>query len=279
MNIYISASELAVLTRHNTYKDISEMYIKYWQKYFKSDYDRIIASVSKTNQKIKLPESASQSVARIAKEHNLKKEDVEKVFKSSNKKTVTSMNKDRESALKSMLKKVPKKEQDLLTKSVNSVAFTNFGTKNETGGVKLFEQLRNVVVETPSNYYSENLFIIEDHNNKPTTWSIGGKIDGIYTNNDGDKIILEIKNRMRGLFNSLRDYEKVQCYAYMHILDLEQVSLAECYKTKEGNEMCIIDITWDDDYWETEIVDKLSNFIDDFYDFLKDDNRKRAIIT
>ena len=124
-----------------------------------------------------------------------------------------------------------------LTKSVNSVAFTNFGTKNETGGVNLFEQLRTVVVETPSKYFSNNLFITEDHNNKPTTWSIGGKIDGIYTNNDGDKVILEIKNRMRGLFNSLRDYEKVQCYAYMHILDLEQVSLAECYKTKEGNEI------------------------------------------
>ena len=279
MNIYISASELAVLTRHNTYKDISEMYIKYWQKYFKSDYDRIIASVSKTNQKIKLPETASQSVARIAKEHNLKKEDVEKVFKSSNRKTVTSMNKDRESALKSMLKKVPKKEQDLLTKSVNSVAFTNFGTKNETSGVKLFEQLRNVVVETPSNYFSENLFIIEDHNNKPNTWCIGGKIDGLYINNDGNKIILEIKNRMRGLFNSLRDYEKVQCYAYMHILYLKKVSLAECYKTKDGTEMSVTDIMWDDDFWETEIVDKLSHFIDDFYDFLKDDNRKREIIT
>ena len=278
MNIYISASELAVLTGHNTYKDISEMYIKYWQKYFKSDYDRIIDSVSKTNQKIKLPETASQSVARIAKEHNLKKEDVEKVFKSSNRKTVTSMNKDRESALNSMLKTVPKKEQDLLTKSVNSVAFTNFGTKNETSGVKLFEQLRNTVVETPSKYYSKNLFIIEDQNKKPNNWSIGGKIDGLYTN-DGDKVILEIKNRMRGLFNSLRDYEKVQCYAYMYALNLEQVSLAECYKTKEGTEMCIIDITWDDDYWETEIVDKLSNFIDDFYDFLKDDNRKKEIIT
>ena len=279
MNIYISASELAVLTKHNTYKDISEMYIKYWQKYFKSDYERILASISNTNQKIKLPETASQSVARIAKEHNLKKEDVEKAFKSSNKKNVNSMNKDRESALKSMLKKVPKKEQELLTKSVNSVAFTNFGTKNETSGVVQFEQLRNVMVETPSNYYSENLFMIEEHSNKPNTWCIGGKIDGLYTNNDGDKVILEIKNRMRGLFNTLRDYEKVQCYAYMHILDLEQVSLVECYKTKDGTEMSVTDITWDDDFWETEIVDKLSYFIDDFYEFLKDDNRKRAIIT
>ena len=279
MNIYISASELAVLTKHNTYQDISKMYIKYWQKYFRSDYDRIIATISKTNQKIKLPETASQSVARIAKEHNLKKEDVEKALKSSSRKNVNSMNKDRESALKSMLKKVPKKEQDLLTKSVNSVAFTNFGTKNETSGVMQFEQLRNVMVETPSNYYSNNLFNIEDHNNKPNTWYIGGKIDGIYTNDDGDKVILEIKNRMCGLFNSLRDYEKIQCYAYMYILDLEKVSLAECYKTKDGSEMSVTDITWDDDLWETEIVDKLSYFIDDFYDFLKDDNRKREIIT
>ena len=37
MNIHISASELAVLTGHNTYRDKSELYVKYWKKYWKDD--------------------------------------------------------------------------------------------------------------------------------------------------------------------------------------------------------------------------------------------------
>ena len=58
----------------------------------------------------------------------------------------------------------------------------------------------------------------------------GGKVDGIAsvpinTNPKGKgkgklktkQVILKIKNRVNRLFNEVRDYEKVQCYAYMYL--------------------------------------------------------------
>ena len=50
-------------------------------------------------------------------------------------------------------------------------------------------------------------------------WSIGGKVDGIAFEEDNSKRILEIKNRVNRLFYNLRDYEKIQIYSYMFILD------------------------------------------------------------
>ena len=56
-------------------------------------------------------------------------------------------------------------------------------------------------------------------------WSIGGKVDGIAFEEDNSKRILEIKNRVNKLFNVVRDYEKVQCYAYMYALDIPKYIL------------------------------------------------------
>ena len=81
------------------------------------------------------------------------------------------------------------------------------------------------------------------------------------------------------VIQSVRDYEKVQCYAYMFILDLQKVHLCECIKETDKTKMNIIDIVWDEDYWRESVVDKVSEFIDDFYDFLKDTNRKFELIS
>ena len=280
MNIVISASELAILTGHNSYRPKSELYIKYWQRYFKQDFERISYLIKKSNKKVILPETAGQTVSRLAKEHNIKREDVSKLFNASREKSASKMNSTKKSALDSMLKQIPKNQQELLTKSANSVAYTNFGTKNETNGVKLFEKMRGVTVDTPSRYYKTDLFIIEEDNQEQShIWTIGGKIDGLFKDESGMSVILEIKNRMKGLFKKLRDYEKVQCYAYMFALDLKCVNLAECYKKGDSIDMGVIEINWEESFWEAEILEKVSEFVDDFYDFLDDDNRKIEIIS
>ena len=37
-NIFICASDLAVITGHNPYKEKCEIILKYWKKHFKMDY-------------------------------------------------------------------------------------------------------------------------------------------------------------------------------------------------------------------------------------------------
>ena len=123
------------------------------------------------------------------------------------------------------------------------------------------------------------IFIIEEFEGQPNVWCIGGKIDGIFTNPDGTKTVLEIKNRVNGLFKKLRDYEKVQCFAYMFMLNQKCVHLAECYKKKDGSEMNIIPIEWDDGFWFKQVITPVSEFVDDFYEFLKSDSRKTEILS
>ena len=96
MNIHISASELAILTGHNTYRDKSELYIKYWKKYWKEDYDAIVSKLNKQNKALKLPETNGQGVARIAKENNISTKDVKQLFAASKEKDATKVNKKKE---------------------------------------------------------------------------------------------------------------------------------------------------------------------------------------
>ena len=61
---------------------------------------------------------------------------------------------------------------------------------------------------------------------------LGGKIDGILE----DKTVIEVKNRMRGLFNTVREYEKIQTFAYMFIFHSSHSQLVETYLNQTKNE-------------------------------------------
>jgi hypothetical protein len=279
MNIHISASELAVITGHNTYRDKSELYVKYWKKYWKSDYDRILSKIASLDKKTKLPETSSETVQRIAKENNISATELSKLYMASKEKDTGKMQAKKDAVLNSVLSQLPESQKKDFAKAANSVAFTGFGTRNETNAVKIYEGITGNKVDTLNKYFHDDVFIIEEFEGKPDVWSIGGKIDGIFTNLDGTKTILEIKNRVNGLFKKLRDYEKVQCFAYMFMLNHKCVHLAECYKKKEGSEMHIIPIEWDDTFWFNSVISPVSAFVDDFYEFLKSDNRKIEMIS
>lgn len=89
---------------------------------------------------------------------------------------------------------------------------------------------------------------------------IGGKVDGLYINPDPKKsFVVEVKNRTKGFFNSLRDYEKLQIQLYMWILDLQEAKLVESYK--DNMRITIV-------YRDQEFIDQsllyLKIFIDNF---------------
>ena len=281
MNIHISASELAILTGHNSYKDKKELYIKFWKKYWRHDYDSIISEYSVKNKKPKLPETSSQTISRMAKEHNIPKETISEIYSASKKDTTSLMLKTKNAAINKTLKNIPKKHQEEFLKSANSLTYTNFGTKNESTGIDVYNSIKSVDVTITNKYFHNDIFIIEESEGHPDIWSLGGKIDGI-VEIDGEEIIVEIKNRMRGLFNSLRDYEKVQCFAYMFILNKKCVHLAEYYKQnleEDDRNMNIIEIKWDDNFWYNEVLNKLSLFVDDFYKFLESHQKKIDILS
>ena len=46
-NIFVCASDLAVVTGHNPYKDKAEIYYKYWKKHYKDDLIYDVTSLRK----------------------------------------------------------------------------------------------------------------------------------------------------------------------------------------------------------------------------------------
>ena len=80
---------------------------------------------------------------------------------------------------------------------------------------------------------------------------IGGICDGL-----SDDRILELKRRRYRLFYKIKEYEKIQCFAYMYIYNRKQCDLVETY----GEEQKIYCIAWDDFYWNSVLIPYLRKF-------------------
>ena len=131
------------------------------------------------------------------------------------------------------------------------------GTLKEDSAIKMFEKRFNVTLDTSQKFYKHRLKISDE---SKFDWYIGGKMDGIYK----DQYIVEVKNRMRGFFNTLRDYEKTQIHIYMHLLQIPLSKLVEKYE----NNIRITTIYQNNDYLK-DILEYLNVFITHFEkDFL-----------
>lgn len=85
-------------------------------------------------------------------------------------------------------------------------------------------------------------------------WILGGRVDGL--TEEGH--VVEIKNRVRRLFNKIPDYEKVQVMCYMHLVDAPRAYLVE----KNAADHAVHSIEFDHDAFE-EIRSGLEAFVSD----------------
>ena len=170
----------------------------------------------------------------------------------------------KEEILKKMvnLSEVDKTE---ITRSITNVTNTKFGIRNETDVTKLYENMSGQIIIKDDKYRKIKLFDVGDCH-----VSIGGKIDGI--NADGN-IIIEVKNRIHKLFYVLRDYEKVQIMCYMHLFNVRKGHLVEAHKKKDGTEINIIDVDYDNEYMNN-IFRKIADFTLFFNNFILNHDAK-----
>jgi len=274
------ASDLSVITGHNPYKDKSEIILKYWKRHFKDDYLNTKEFMKQGNIGEKIEETHMQCLERIAKENNLDVKDVKKgLYKCLDSKNTESLQTDKEKLISEVLKKLPEKQKIEFKESVNHITNTQFGIRNENNGVEIYKKKTGNQVETSSKYYKEELFIIDNEiDGHMDIWSVGGKVDGIATDSNNITKILEIKNRVSRLFGVVKDYEKIQCYAYMYSLDIPRIHLAEILKSQKNSDMNIFPIEFDEEFWQKDIVDNINIFVDRFYDFLKDPKQKIELL-
>lgn len=158
---------------------------------------------------------------------------------------------------------VTREVKDNLQSDIKTLVNTSHGTKTEDYTIQTFEKEHNVVLDKSQKFYKSEFFTLGG-----LKFIVGGKMDGIDHNGE---CVVEIKNRTRGLFNELRDYEETQINLYMYLLGYPRAKLVEMYKTKRTVKKNEIDVVYSKETTE-EIKRRLVEFCKGMLRFVESTN-------
>lgn len=260
MELIFNISEIAIITGDNSFKSKRDYLIDFWSKNFKNDY------LSYKNKLNFVKENDEDKIKKISLKNNLNLDDELRSCKKT--KTTNELNTKKEELI-NKISELPEDEKKEMTKSINNVANTMFGIRNEYDICKIYEMKTNSTIIKDNKYRKKKIM---DYNGYAIY--IGGKIDGFNAN---EEMIIEIKNRMHKLFYNLRSYEKVQIMSYMYLFNVPKAHLVEALKKKENVEINIIDVLFDEKYMN-DILESLKNFVNYFDKFIKNDKMKQKIL-
>ena len=174
--------------------------------------------------------------------------------------------------IKNTIKKMDisdKQKQTLLKESENFINKTH-GTLKEESAIEIYEKRFDVKLNTSQEFFKKR---IDNCNfNSNFDWYIGGRIDGLYIDKEdkNKSYIVEVKNRTRGFFTALRDYEKTQIHIYMYMLSIPMAKLVEKF-----NDKIRITVIYQDDDYLKDVLYYLNIFAENFESkFLNQDSLK-----
>jgi hypothetical protein len=280
IEICISVSQIAILIRECPYGSLIDMIKQIWKKYDLADYKKKIKLFEKTKKikietidqwdklenlsyKLNFPTLKTQttSLMSVSSKKELEKQQEEIINKIQN---IQS----NEGVLDIDLEN----DKKILIKLFTSFTNRGFGQKNEEIVIEKYQEITNTKI------FDKQKVVIgrirkatEEH---PINWFIKGKIDGLTKTSPSETILVEIKNRTKTLFKTLKDYEKPQIQCYMKLLGLKKAHLVEHIKEEDTN---IITVDFENEYWNS-VLDKLKRFITFFYDFLKDTQMQELVL-
>jgi hypothetical protein len=277
MNICLNASEIASMIGKNKFTQPSEVVVRIWKKYFYTDYCDIIDELSNKSIKVVARETDAEIVHRITKETNVDiKKEMSECLKTGN---VVDLQKKKKEILKKLPKEMPTEKKAEFKKSLEGMANTNFGTRNENSILEKYIVKTKRPAITCDHFFRKKVLSI-NFEDGVIDWYIIGKVDALVLSKDNpaENTIIEIKNRIYKFFYHLREYEKIQTYCYMFILGYNNAQLVEALKNKEGG-INIIDVKFDSDYWGM-VNDEIEQFITFFlYEFMENRNVRELLIT
>jgi hypothetical protein len=277
--IYIYASEIATIINKNPY-DVLGGFNRIVNKFAKENIVKVKEDLVKEQvfitESIKELASKPQTKQVVREQQVLEKKSTVIKHKESNieKSTITDQQKvqkiipnyvpdmklapkvQKQELRKEIEKSGVKVEEKLIDNFINK----SYGTKREDSSIEMFQKKFNVVLDTSQKFYSYHI----DINTEKTKhdYYIGGKMDGVYKN----EYIVEVKNRMRGFFPCLKDYEKCQIYTYMLMTGINHVKLVECF----NNKIKTTSVSLETDY-KDELLGALEIFIKALDSFLQSD--------
>jgi hypothetical protein len=240
--IILKASEVAACIGKNQYKKPQEVADEIWKKYCPETF----AGITKNDK-------AKESIASSAEAESALKSAMESVAEKSD--DTTKIVRAAESKVNSdaSLSQTQKRE---INDYIRSKVFTNFGTKSEDKTSDKVEADEGTTLIRDDAFYSLDVTTICG-----TRYVIVGKIDRVEVQPDGTKVLVEIKNRARGLFNAMRPYEMIQVQTYLQMVNMNTARLIEQY----NNETASHHVVKDQQLWDTVVMPKLVEFCSDLH--------------
>ena len=293
--IYLSISQIAILTGQSPYGSLIEMILNLWSKVDKNAYNKKFLELeNKFSKSFKLL-SDWDKLTVLSNDlglNNLKYK-ISNAMKNDSQHNLLA---DQESLI-TEIKEISKKniqnkditndelenKKQILCKLVSSFTNKGFGSHNEKSAILIYKNLTNYDVIEQQNIVLARIKKAS-HQNLNTEWFIKGKIDGVAIKDD-NKILIEIKNRTKTLFGELKDYEKPQIQMYLKLMELEKGHLVEHLKNdinenenKHTNKHTnIIEVSYEPEYCKL-VIDRLKKFIKFFYNFLENEQLQELVI-
>jgi DNA polymerase III epsilon subunit-like protein len=235
--VIIKASEVAACIGKNPYKKSSEVLDDMWKRYSPETFTGT-TKTDRAMEALEHSEAAKYVLNSAMKAAPKNSDEAEKVFKQA----AVQINNNLD------LSNSEKKE---VLDHIRSKVYTSFGTKSEDKTADKVTEDENVKLIRDDTFYRIDVANIEG-----TKYTVVGKIDRIEEREDGSRVLVEIKNRTRGLFGEVRVYEMIQVQTYLQMLGLEKARLVEQYNNETNSK----DITRDDKLWNETILPGLVEF-------------------
>ena len=231
--VIIKASEVAAIIGMNSFKKPDEVLEDMWKKNSPETFE------GRTKEDRQLQALKSSTTAMAIYDATMSVETVS----SNDVKQLVSIASDAINNVKTLAKN----DKRLVTDHLRKMLYTNHGTRTEDTTAELDE----MTLLKDDKFYSHPVIIIEG-----THYEIVGRIDRYQLKEDGTKVLVEIKNRTRRLFNKIAGYENVQVQTYLQMLGLSEARLIEQF----NNERKSYAIKLDEELWENKIVPGLKEF-------------------
>ena len=272
--VNFSVSNLYIIMNMNYFKNFDKVLFNTWRTFDKDDYEAYSKKIDKANSSLKGKEkvirknqSNFKQLDDYQKKYSINLKD--KVRVSQNTNDNTKINTINKSIIDNLPKSIPKQDLENIKRLVNNSTNTVYGIRNESSAIQEFKRLKKCDASEKQKKFEYN--VLEDNG---ISFNLIGKIDALTDNNE----IVEIKNRMKCLFNELRGYEKPQIMTYMYMNKSERGYLVENLKKKEENNINIISIDYEKDYFEKNILTALVKYYNFFKVFITKDEWKLDLL-
>jgi hypothetical protein len=242
MRVVIKASDVAAVVGLNPYKPADEVRDEIWKKNWPDTF------TGRTKQDL-----AAEALGRSAASRKVLSEALS--VKAANSTEAQTNFEAARAKVEADVTLTPE-DRTKIVEHLRSRCYTTHGTRSEDKTAVKVEADTGATLVRDNAFYNLTVLEIDD-----VQYVITGKVDRIEVGADGSRTLVEIKNRTRGFFRSLRDYENVQVQVYLQMLGLTKAKLIEQYNSATNT----IEVDRDEELWANVIWPGVEAFARDLH--------------